>query len=267
MIGLACKQKSAVWNMLRQRIHWVTASEVPSVLHCNPYCSRPKLFRQKLGREDRPHHEGAAIDHGRAGEDEAIEALVAHFGGWSSRFYQPGTVIGVDPEIRISCSPDVVECCRGGETRGWEIKTPFTRPIPDAPDKVYMEHMFQALANALVFQGRGNVLTWQLYYHDRARPDYDPRRHFEVRADSVSSELLASELERFVNALDNVDEEYGKVNRATRSWEEKRLLADILSGIHIKQFQHVDPAAAEGDDCDEDASCEAPPTPTEMHCV
>lgn len=230
--------------MLRNRTNWVTASEVPSVLHCNQYCSRRRLWRQKLGREDRPHFEGPAVEHGRAGEIEAIESIKKRFIG--SDFYQPGTVMGVDPELRLSCSPDLVQIDQLLiDFRGWEIKTPYTRPIPTEPCQVYLEHQLQALANALTFMGRKQPLRWNLYYHDRAKPEYDQRRHFVVSCTQNSAELLAQELERFLTALDNVDEIYGDVTRNTRSWAEKRKLSDFLSGVNVQQIKNESPPPAE----------------------
>jgi len=229
MIGLACKQGSSTWDILRMSV-WVSASDVPAVLHSNPFTSRRALWNWKVGRKARPAVFSPAIDHGHVGEAEAIAAIVAQFPQHS--FHQPGTVIGVDPGLRLSCSPDLVEVDERGElVAGWEIKTPWTRPIPRNPESVYLEHTLQALANSLVFHGRGNWLGWNLYYHDRGEPGYNPGRHFWVTADPGAGELMADEVERFNRAVQYVDcEDGGETKRKTRKIQE------ILEGIQVTQL-------------------------------
>lgn len=211
------------------RKNWVTASESSAALHLNPYLSRRSLWQQKLGRIDRVNYEGPAIEWGKDGEEECIEMLRRQFP--SSQFYQPGTVLSVDPEIRLSCSPDQVELDQNYQFRGWEIKTPFRRPIPLSPDQVYPEHRIQCLANALCFQGRGAELRWTLYYHDRLKPDYDPKRRFEIESTRDGSESLAVLLSEFVDSLDSCDEGYGM---QIKKKSEKR--EEFLSQIKIKNY-------------------------------
>lgn len=219
-----------MWKALREMSVWVSASDVPSVLHCNKFTSRRALWNWKVGRKARPAVFSPAIDHGHQGEAEAINAIVAEFGE-SYQFFQPGTVIGVEPGLRLSCSPDLVQFEKERFVGGWEIKTPWSRPIPGSPEEVYQEHSLQALANSLVFEGRGSPLGWNLYYHDRKAPAYTPSRHFWVSADSVWSDLVAEEVERFNRAVQYVNcEDGGETKRETA------LLKFIEQGILVEQL-------------------------------
>lgn len=221
---------------------WVSASDVPSVLHANPFASRRALWAWKVGAKRRPEYTGPAVEHGKLGEVEAINAIKGQFPG--HEFYQPGTVIAVDPGVKLSCSPDLVQLDGEGKfVGGWEVKTPWSRVIPERADDVYWEHVWQALANSLVFCGRGNWLFWNLYYHDREHPQFNPAHRFVLTANPRSSELLATEIDRFNQAVGAVNCAEGQQTKKQRTPKQLRDYQELQSGVQITQCPTTAPTA------------------------
>jgi len=213
---------------------WVSASDVPSVLHCNQYLSRSKLWSYKVGELARQEFLGTAVEHGKLGEVEAIQEISKfHF---QHKFFQPGTVIAVDQGLTLSCSPDLVQFDDQDHfVGGWEIKTPWSRVIPEKSTDVYTEHVLQAMANSLTFMGRGNWLFWNLYYHDRTKPEYTPSHRYLLTANPRSSELMAREIERFNVAVNTVNCEDGRQKKNQRSRQQIEDIQELLDGIKILQ--------------------------------
>lgn len=117
------EQRTDGWLAMRARI--LTASDVAAMLGDNPYESRARLMKKKLGLL--PAFDNPAMAHGRLTEDAAVRAYSEHFGEVVS---PKGLLLHPEHPDDIGASPDGV-----GMSSGFclEIKCPMSRPIDAVP--------------------------------------------------------------------------------------------------------------------------------------
>ena len=123
-------QRTQEWYEARKQC--VTASELASVLGQNPYCSKAKTLRLKLGVEQ-SNYTSASCQHGIDNEDRAIQMYERRTG---HRVLAYGLLRSqVEGQSHLAGSPDGITCCG----RLIEVKCPASRKIiPGVIPKYYL---------------------------------------------------------------------------------------------------------------------------------
>lgn len=210
MFSLILEQSSQLWELYKRNNPAVSATEISSVIHMNPYKSRRALYLEKTGRKSARTFTNEAMENGKKQEPAAIHWLGWHY--WR-RFMvvRPGIVLHPDYPC-AACSPDAlitdsVAVEGAGEVEdsyfGLEVKCPWTNPIPQQPDEISAAHILQAFYCLHLCQAR----YWILYYFDWENPQHTGSRMYLILPDvDIFNKLYVAAQEFMAQVLKKNDE-------------------------------------------------------------
>lgn len=219
-LELACTQGRALWKLLRENRTRVTASELASVFHANPFRSRASVFRAKMGIPE-PVRMGPAIQNGLDREHEAIQYFGHRFlpsGCWSQ--FKPG-LVRVFEEPLLTCSPDAVFYSDEGLAVGVEVKVPWTAPIPRKPEEVPVHYACQAFACARIF----GFPVWHLFFFDDEKPENSTC--WLVHNEDPVWERMEPVVQEFLEQVNRKDEKKGLQRKSKQDWPRVELVKKI----------------------------------------
>lgn len=222
MFQLHLEQNTPLWGLVRflTTKKRVTASEMGTLFGLNKYRSQERLVNDKRNPPPFHMHKGSffseAAANGLACETKAVQlfvdfaerTLVKSLKGYRTDYFselrvlKPGIVSF--PESILACSPDAMYTWRHGDKGdpegpvqdllwGIEVKTPFSKSIPQCPEDIDPCHYLQCQASLQVTGADG----WNLLYYDHRSPAKSVC--FAVHRDSMLGEFMEIYAARLLN--------------------------------------------------------------------
>lgn len=162
MFSTALQQGSNEWVQYRQYCERVSSTELSSVIRLNKYKTCEKVREEKIYPNKIRFFDNAATQHGRAWEPVGLDMFSnlfdpQHLMDWRS----PGLLL--DNYYPLCASPDrMVFIHDVHHVLGVELKTVYSRAVPQTPLEIYDEHLIQCLTCLFI----SNAWCWFLVYFD-----------------------------------------------------------------------------------------------------
>jgi YqaJ-like viral recombinase domain len=221
MYSLLSTQGSFLWRMFRLSKMRISSSELASLLDVAHYKSKYSLIKEKSFSDfDRMANDSTsvAIRHGQMYEMMSIGRAKKILDPEDSFVWKRvGSVI--DRKAKVACSPDAV-FWNEKNFFGLEVKTPYSKKLPETVSQILPEHILQCLSSIHVVKAH----SWFLFYFEVFTQKY---KLFQIYGNSLLWDKIKQRVETNLVDLQNPVYE-NKINRnrskeARLIWEEEYL--------------------------------------------